>query len=813
MKRRALGSKFGFGIGLFGILAAAAFGQETAPGGVPQTANPLALEEIVVTAEKRDESVSQVGMSISVLDTAALDRLQVNDMSDLVKEIPGLNVNTSTAGTPIYTLRGVGFNTPNLSSTSPVGMYMDQVAYAYPYMMSGGVFDVSQVEVLKGPQGTLYGRNTTGGLINFISNKPTDNPEAELTVGAGNYESVNSHGYISGPITPTLKGRLAFQVDESFQGWQESLTRDDRLGEVHKGAGRAILDWDPSPDFSASFTFNYWLDHSDTQAPQAVYYVPETPSAGLGAAAVAPYLQHGASNTFADWTPQSDQPLPGVTRPPYKKDSRFYSNALEINYRVSSALKLTSLSAYNHVDRNDTVNGDGTAVQIYTGQFLGTIDSFSQELRLAAEGRHYNWIVGGYYSNDKVDENQIIFIDNFSTATLLRGLATSLNDPRYTPAQTEHGFQATNQLGDFDNNSISGFANGQYQLTDKLKATGGARFTSDRSHFDGCAADFDGNSVPVWNTAVALVAGQYPAYNVQPGQCLTFASPGPGPSGLVNRELNQNNVSWRLNLDYTPMDKVLFYGAIARGFKSGAFPIIASSTAAQYTPARQEEVTSYEVGSKLEFGSARVTLAEYYDQYLNKQVFGAAADPIFTSLARLVNIPRSRIYGTELSLDWRVAGGLTFHGAASYIETRVLSYTGYDQFGDLLNFAGTEFPDTPHWQLAANIVYDRPLVDGLELEGVVDSTYQSFSHGDFQNSSSYTIRGTTIPDDIYAIPEYALVNASLSTGTVDKRWKGTLWVKNLLDRNYWTSANYGLDMMTRFSGMPRTYGASVTWRF
>jgi outer membrane receptor protein involved in Fe transport len=281
----------------------------------------------------------------------------------------------------------------------------------------------------------------------------------------------------------------------------------------------------------------------------------------------------------------------------------------------------------------------------------------------------------------------------------------------------------------------------------------------------------------------------------------------------VNRELDENNVSWRGNLDYKPVDELLLYGAIARGYKSGAYPIIASSKESQYAPARQEEVTSYEIGAKLEFGAARVTIAEYYDQYLNKQVFGAIADPIFTSLARLVNIPRSRIYGTELSLDWRIAAGLTFHSAASYIRTRVLSYTGYDQFGDLLNFAGTEFPDTPHWQVAGNFTYDKPLEGGLRVEAGLNGTYQSFSHGDFQNYSSYTIRGQLIPEDIYAIPGYVLVDAGFSLVSPRERWKGTLWAKNLFDKEYWTSANYGLDMMTRFSGMPRTYGASISWRF
>ena len=803
MKRGAVRFLGRFSGGLSGalLLAASAFSQESS------------LDEVVVTAEKRSESASTVGMSIAVLDSEALDRLQVKEMADLVKEVPGLNINTSVAGTPIYTLRGIGFNTPNLSSTSPVGIYVDQVAYAYPYMMSGGVFDVSQVEVLKGPQGTLYGRNTTGGLINFISNRPTDAPEAELTLGGGNYDSFTARGHVSGPITSTLKGRVAFQVDESFEGWQRSLTRDDTLGEVHKGAGRAILDWTPSSDISATFTFNYWLDHSDTQAPQVAYYIPETPQTGLSAAAIAPYLVRGAHNSVADWTPDRLQALPGVTRPPNEKDSRFYSGVMQLDYTGYAGVKLTSLTAYNHVNRNDTVNGDGTGYQIYTGQYLGRIGSFSEELRLAGEGERYNWIVGGYYSNDKIEENQIIYIGNFSTAALLRGLATSLNDPRYTAAQTGEGFQATNQLGNFDNNSISGFANGQFQLNDVLKATGGVRFTGDRSHFGGCAADFNGNSIPVWNTAVALIAGQYPTYNQQPGQCLTFATPGPGPAALVNGELDQNNVSWRVNLDYTPADRVLLYGAIARGYKSGAYPIIPANKQLQYDPARQEEVTSYEIGAKLDFGRARLALAQYYDEYLNKQVFGAVADPIFTSLARLVNIPRSRIYGTELSLDWRLTAGLTFHGAGSYVQTKVLDYTGYDQFGDLLNFAGTEFPDTPHWQLAGNLTYDRPLPNGMLAEAVLAGTYQSFSHGDFQNSRAYTIRGTLIPDDVYAIPSYSLANASLSLATADQRWKGMLWVKNLLDRDYWTSANYSLDVVTRFSGMPRTYGASVTYHF
>lgn len=789
----------------------------------PAAETPTDVGDIVVTAEKRRDPASRVPLSISVIGGDALSKQQIHSAVDVVKQVPGLVLTPSPAGTPIYNLRGLGFNTPNLSSASPVGVYVDQVAYVAPYMANGPIFDIGRVEVLKGPQGTLYGRNTTGGLVNYVTNQPTDHLDASITFEGGNYKTLNNRGYVSGPLSLTLKARLAWDVENSFQGWQKSLTRNDRLGEIHKQAVRGIVAWEPSSDFKAVISASYWHDNSDTQAPRLAYYVPENAPFGIGAAAVQRFLlPNGGENNVGDWTSSSYQPSPNTSTPrsPYARNSYLASITADLEYRLSDQYTLTSLTGYNYLRRDDTQNEDGTAYEISSANLLGKVSSLSEELRLSSTGVGYNWMIGGYYSRDRIDENQIIYLADFSTINLLRAVGASLNDPRYSPTQILEGFRVNNQTASFHNHSLSAFANAQVDLTRTVKLTGGLRYTQDVSRFAGCAADAEGNTIPVWNTAVALLAGGYPAYNVQPGQCMTFQNNSAQPEGLFRDTLKENNLSWRANVAWTPLRDMLLYTSVSRGYKSGSFPVIPANRALQFEPAKQEEVTSYEVGAKVRVGIARLTLASYYNDYKSKQVFGAIADPVFASLARLVNIPRSETYGAEANADVSLSREFKLHGSASYICTKVLAYTGYDQFGKVLDFRGTEFPNTPRWQLAGSVDYQHELTDSLKTEFIVDGTYQSRSHGDFQDLNSYTVFApfmnptrAIIPASIYRIPGYALANASLELADRADRWRVSFFVKNLLNHNYWTSATYTQDALIRFTGLPRTYGASVTFNF
>jgi iron complex outermembrane receptor protein len=204
-----------------GASATALFG---APAAFAQDSDPLVADnEIVVTAQRREESANSIGMGIQAFSGEQLDQLHVTDVRDLSSVAPSFSVQQSYQGVPIYTLRGIGFNTINLSATSTVGSYVDEVAYPFPFMMTGPIFDLQRVEVLKGPQGTLYGRNTTAGLVDFITNRPSDEIEASLTTEFGNYQTHNLEGFFTAPINESLRD-AGPDLDERVQHVQS----DDR---------------------------------------------------------------------------------------------------------------------------------------------------------------------------------------------------------------------------------------------------------------------------------------------------------------------------------------------------------------------------------------------------------------------------------------------------------------------------------------------------------------------------------------------------------------------------------------------------------
>src|SRR5688572_10264997 len=235
-----------------------------------------ALEEIVVTAQRRAESINKVGMSIQAVDADSLEALRVTSIRDLTTIVPSFTVSQSYQGVPTYTLRGIGFNTINLSATSTVGTYVDEVAYAYPVMNTGPLMDLERVEVLKGPQGTLYGRNTTAGLINFVTAKPTSEFEAGVSMDVGNYETYNVGGYISGPLSQSVQVRLAARGEKSGEGWQESISRDESLGEIERYGVRGSMALQLGEGTHIDVSATWWKNESDTVAGQGIGFTPST---------------------------------------------------------------------------------------------------------------------------------------------------------------------------------------------------------------------------------------------------------------------------------------------------------------------------------------------------------------------------------------------------------------------------------------------------------------------------------------------------------------------------------------------------------
>jgi len=375
----------------------------------------------------------------------------------------------SQSGTPTYTIRGVGYYDFALSAPPTVSIYVDQVPLAYSVLTKGVILDLERVEILKGPQGTLFGQNSTGGAINFIAAKPTSSPEAGIEGTFGRFNAVNVNGFISGPITDTLGARLAFSADEGG-AWQESYTRDASLGDRRFQTVRALLDWRPANDFSVSLNLNGWHDGSDTQAGQLTGFPRPSaltdPKNNVPLNAQNAILQYPVSPQMAraaDWGPSDP-----------RADEDFYQASIRIDYDMSSAVTLTSISAYSDDHTGSVFDIDGLAFSNNTTTLGGKSRSFSQELRLNGKAfdSRLHWVTGGNYASDKTTDVQFVNLSVSSPSYSFIGVG----GPHWNNIKNESN-------SDVDTKAI--FGNLSYEVTNTFTANAGARYTDSRTSFNG----------------------------------------------------------------------------------------------------------------------------------------------------------------------------------------------------------------------------------------------------------------------------------------------------------------------------------------
>lgn len=809
----------------------------------PEQASGGLLGEIVVTAQKRSESSQKVPVAINAFSSEQLKSVGTVNATTVAQLVPGFTVAPSFRGPQIYTLRGVGFNTPNLSASSPVGVYVDEIAYPYPVMTDGLALDLERVEVLKGPQGTLYGRNTTGGLINFIAKKPSQDSEGYVRMSVGNYKSYGVEGALAGGITPTLSARLAFKLDKSDEGWQVSVTRGDKRGKVDKMSSRLTLLWEPTSNLEATLTGNWWRDNSETIVGQAIAVYPKafggnTNAPGWVAAmnALGFTREQIVSQAFnptrasqANWV-VNDLRWGGTVggrnfnKPPLdtRKDNDLWSLASRVNWRISDAIALTSLTSYARYRQDQPVDVAGWEIENTLSRGNGDIESFQQELRLAGNYDRFDFIFGGFYGNDRISVNDRNWGATVSPlAASLRPLGAMFAGlAGGTLAQQEDalwGFRDWQNKDDQTVKTWSVFAQGNYDVTDKLKLTLGLRYTQDKVRSVGCSLDQGDNSIAAtWN---AFFNGIGINSNVAPGGCVTYLDdiepaflsrqdadptndlPYPG-QGLVRKSLSQNNLAGRIALSYQANNDLMIYGSATRGFKSGTIPNIDSNVGTQRNPVSQEEIRAYEVGFKSKpLPGVVFNASGFYYDYRDKQVFGAVPDLIYTYLTRLVNIPKSNIYGGEVELSGEVARDLSLRLAGTYLHSKIDEYTGYDALGNVRNFDGTNFTFTPSWQLSSTASYRFDLNSDWQGRFSVTGRYSGKQKADL------------FDDPRFRIKDYTVFDANLIILDQKGKYEFELFARNMFNKYYWTSVQTDQDNITRFAGMPRTFGAAVRVNF
>ena len=259
------------------------------------------IEEIVVTAQKREESINEVGMSIQASTGEQLKDLGVTDAFDLYKVVAGFSSNVNYAGTAIYTIRGVGFQENSLATSPTVSVYLDEAPLQFSPMTRGASLDVQRVEALKGPQGTLFGQNATGGAVNFIANKPTSEFEAGVTVSYGEFDAVDIDGFVSGPLNDAWSYRVALRSQTS-DDWQESYIGDEEAGSKDEFAYRASLAYENNERTRLLFTLSGFTNESDSLRPQLVGKISQNPINGLVPEFLATPLAPKKAEA-ADWGP------------------------------------------------------------------------------------------------------------------------------------------------------------------------------------------------------------------------------------------------------------------------------------------------------------------------------------------------------------------------------------------------------------------------------------------------------------------------------------------------------------------------------
>jgi len=815
--------------------------------------NSLKLGSITVTAQRREESANDVPMSIQAFGEEQLNILQVNDVGDLQALVPSFSVSQSYQGVPTYTLRGIGFNTINVSATSTVGTYVDEVAYPYPFMNSGPMFDIERVEVLKGPQGTLFGRNTTAGLINVVTNKPKDEFEASMAVDVGNYDTVNFEGMLNLPMGDKVQARVAFRQETSGEGWQKSISRGEDRGTVDRLGIRAALAIQPTENLDIDLSYNGWTNNSDTIAGQAIgltpntdptFIVPGTNGPSTASGFNQPGLVNFINNNFptsaeqADWAPaylrSMDIGLGEGIDGPTEEDSSFDALKLGVAYTFDNDMRLVSLTGYNKLKREAVLDWSGVPYQILLQDVQGDIKSFSQELRLEGSNDKVNWLVGAYYGKDETtDGNRTMLRDNansnfVSTAAYLltvdptllgfpsaiSGLVSLVNvDPEtglpYSPTDLLTSFQTYYDTGDFESTTSSVFANADWQLTPNFSLTTGIRYTDDSQKYVGCSGDVNGSMQPnvnVFNRVffTLLYGLTAPPAALQENGCNTYDA-ATNSFGAVRSNVGEDNVSWRVVGNWTPdtMPNTLFYASVSKGYKSASTPVNAASKSEQNAPATQESLLAYEVGVKAGLFDQRMqaNASLFYYDYTDKQVSSFFPDPIYRALSRLQNAPEGEAYGLDADVTVLLTENLTAIGGLTLLHTEFGSFETSDAFGLPINRQGDPFLYSPETTASLSLIYDRPVSETLGLRGSLSGRWQSDSTA-----------GS--PDDpLYDIDSYGVLNGSIGVYSLNDSWELSIWGQNLTDEYYWQQITSNANVVLRFAGRPRTYGATLSYKF
>ena len=733
-----------------------------------------AIEEIIVTAERRAESLQSVAVAVTAFSGEEMDAQGIVDLKGITERTPGFTMGTFNPGQPQFYIRGIGSNEDGAGGDQSVIIFIDEVYIGRSAGSDFDLFDLERVEVLRGPQGTLFGKNVIGGAVSLITKKPTEEREFRVQAEVGNFDATTVRGYLSGPLADDVFAKVSVSnrrrdgyVDSRIDEYPQFFPGFDGVKDqhdIHTDSIRGAIRMTPSDRIEVNLTANY--SKMDRAGPTYLAIGP----GGI------PYSASSALDpNYGDDIHENFVEDPGFSRTDIK------GFTARIDYELTDSITFTSLSSWREVDSEQFwpiatpnltslfLSTASPAVPLYlngNNDYTDESDTFTHEFRLSGSSDKLYWVAGLYYSKEETDRDESVNAGiNFSDG--MGGIAFGI------PVSPSGDIQEN------ETTSYSIFGQFSYNLTEDLSVTLGGR------------KSYDDKDISRLGTPNALAPNRN--FNFETGD-------------------DWDAFTGKFGIEWQATDDAFVYLTISEGYKAGGFQGLAASELIAISPFDPEEATLYEIGAKTEWfdNRLRLNLAIFETDYTDLQILQLLVEesaPLGTGGQLITqNAADADIQGYELEFIIAPTDNLTISGSYTHLDT---------EFSNFFTPAGFRPPD-----LGAGTTTDRT---GNDLRNAPDTAYNILVryHTDLSNGGSIVWQADwrhkdkvfQDPDlfEFAAVPEYDVLDVRVTYNWPNGNLETTLWSRNANDEEYFLH-NFpfqGSGLAT--PAPPRTYGITMTW--
>jgi iron complex outermembrane recepter protein len=747
------------------------------------------LDVVTVTAQRREQAVTEVPIAIIVLEGETLSELSIDTLDDLQLSVPNLQVTQTGIGTQMY-IRGIGTgNDPAFEQS--VAQLIDGVSYGRAQLIRAPFFDIERVEVLRGPQSVLFGKNTVAGALSLITAAPTQEFEASATLTwMPEFGDRQAEAVVSGPLSEQLSGRVAVRY-AAADGFVSNPNRGRDEPNRDDFAIRGTLLYEPTERFDLTLK----LEHNRFDAlGREIEVVSDVNTVTLPGGVPLTYANALAGAGLPGSITDSTLNFVRDANAGEYADNQIFNATLTANYDLGFGT-LTSITGYVDYSRDELADLDFTNASILTGLLDETYDQFTQEVRIVSNpDQRLRWIGGAFYQSSSLTNNDIT------------GFGPSIANLGFAPLANV-GLQRDYQT---DSTAFAVFGELAFDVTERLRVIGGLRWTTE---------DKDATRQIVATTSPlafdgTLVTNPVTLAVIQGGLGVALNNPGGGAGHNLNQSRSESRLTPSITVEFDVSDDVMIFAAYKEGFKGGGFDVRGNRTA--FFEFDDETVESYEAGLRADLlgGRAQFNATAYFAQYSNLQISQFDGTIGFN----VGNAGETEISGVDFDGRLAISENLTLAAGASFLDFEYTDFRrgncAFQQTpnGDVVNgvtlcdYTGRRGRFTPEWSSFVRLSYDRQLTDTLALSSVLNAGYTG-SHNIHDNLDA---RGE--------VDGYTMVDMRVAIGT--DTWQLAVLGRNLLDEEVLTFAanvpfasSVGANTQYAVPLRPRSIGVQASVRF